>query len=87
MRLEEIAASIRAHLLRFEADPRINTGGPDRPGPYYYHPNAMRAGRYVWIRYVGFQGGVNVDKGRAARYLAWLDAGHIGRHWESDPDL
>lgn len=27
MKLQEIAARISAHLKRFEADPKINTGG------------------------------------------------------------
>lgn len=77
----ELASQIDKHLKRFEADPEINVaGGYGRP---YYAAGAFRAGAYVKVRYVAYQGGANLRRDEAERYLAWLDAGNVGPHYEA----
>ena len=84
MKLKDIASRIRAHLRRFEADPKINT---TRPEPYggvpYFGAGAYSAGRFVYVKYINYQGSSYLTKDEATRYLAWLDAGNIGRHYEA----
>jgi hypothetical protein len=82
--LNEIAARIRAHLKRFEADPAINGRHPRSGTSAYYLARAYRGGRYVSVSYVTYQGATTLDRERAERYLAWLDAGNVGRHWECE---
>lgn len=88
LKLTEIADRIHAHLQRFANDKKVNSFTPEqvalcpslkglRP---YYNPNAVRSGRYVWITYISYQGGVSLTKGEALRYLEALDNGFIGRH-------
>jgi hypothetical protein len=82
--LTEIAARIRAHLKRFEADPAINKLDPHYRTRTYYCVNAYRGGRYVSVSYVNYQGATALERERAERYLAWLDAGNVGTHWECE---
>ena len=84
MKLTEIAARINAHLKRIEADPKLNPwdNGPGSTHPYY-NAGAWEAGRYVGVKYVSYQGSHNFSKADAERYLAWLDAGNNGRHYEA----
>lgn len=82
MKLEELAKRIRAHLLRFEADKTINVARDSGLRPYY-HPYASRAGSYVRVTYVTFQGGTTLTKDEAQAYLDWLDAGNVGTHWRA----
>ena len=81
MTLQEIARRINAHLKRFEADAAINivTPGSIRR---FYNVGAGRSGNRVWVTYVSFQGGAGLKKADAMRYLAWLDAGNVGCHYE-----
>jgi hypothetical protein len=88
MKLIEIADRISAHLARFEADPIINAPAPSRMGSSeglkkYWHSRARQAGAYVGIVYIAYQGASNISKAEALRYLAWLDAGNVGRHYEA----
>lgn len=82
MKLDEIARRIHAHLRRFFDDPRINapceTHGGTRP---YYHPHAARGGAYARVVYVTYHGGTSLTRAEAAAYLAWLDAGNVGKHF------
>ncbi len=85
MKLQEIATRIHAYLKRFEHDPKINV--PDRGStihPYYW-ARAWAAGSRVGVVYVTFQGPTYLTKGEAERYLAWLDAGNVGSHYEAKP--
>lgn len=81
LKLAEIAKRIDAHLKRFEADPVINK--PMNHGmkttPYYW-AGAYSSGRYVGISYINYQASSNLTKEQAITYLAWLDAGNVGRH-------
>ncbi len=84
MTLTEIASRINAHLKAFERDPKINVDRNPPNGSYtYYHAHAYRAGRYVGVVYKSYQGASNLDRDEALRYLAMLDGGYIGRHYEA----
>ena len=79
--LTELASRIAAHLKRFERDPEINEQrGHGRP---YYHAGAYRGGSRVMVSYVTYQGRSSLKRDEAERYLAWLDAGNVGRHYEA----
>ena len=78
MTLTEIAAKINAHLMRFEADKTINANAKGQP---YYHAGCCRAGSYVQVKYVSYQGETNISRADALAYLAWLDAGNVGKHY------
>ena len=73
MTLTEIAARINAHLARLERDARINVNG------MYYRPSAYRLGPRVHVRYISYQGAQLLTRAEATAYLAWLDAGNVGR--------
>lgn len=73
MKLAKIAARIDKHLDRMAAT--------THKGKFFY-PAAHHAGRYVMVRYVSYQGTHSMTKDEAAAYLAWLDAGNNGRHFE-----
>lgn len=82
--LTEIAERIAKHLRRFEANDEINQYEDGnlrlrglRP---YYMAGAHRAGSYVGVRYIAYQGSRNLTKDVAIGYLAWLDAGNVGKH-------
>lgn len=83
--LAEIARRIDAHLKRFEADPVINAPDPVyRTKPYYCAGAQSGAGaKRVLVYYVTYQGGRRLTRAEAETYLAWLDAGNVGRHWKA----
>lgn len=88
VKLRDIAAKIGAHLKRFEAD-KLGVNKDDRGDgtgcrPYYI-AGAGVAGRYVWVRYVSYQGAQHLTREEALAYLAWLDAGNVGRHFQALP--
>lgn len=89
VKLAEIAERITAHLKRFEADPVINAGRIFRDGEWTPSPTARGpfwqarswpAGRFVSVCYVNYQGHSNLTRREAEEYLAWLDAGNVGKH-------
>ena len=82
MKLTEIANRIAAHLARFEKDKTINKPFGTGVRPYYF-TNAYRGGRYVCVRYVAYQLTSSLTREEALAYLAWLDAGNVGKHWEA----
>lgn len=84
MKLNEIAERISTHLHRFENDPAINVrpGGNQYRTLPYWHPGAAARGRFVYVRYVSFQLSSTLSKDQATRYLEWLDAGNVGRHFQ-----
>jgi len=81
--LTEIAAGINKHLVRFEADPKINTryGGPQGTSAYYY-ARAWRTGNRVAVSYVTYQGTRKITRAEALAYLDWLNAGNVGKHYD-----
>jgi hypothetical protein len=80
-RAAEIGARIDAHLKRFEKDPKINRRDDDRLTPFYM-AGAAGIRHRVFVRYVSFQGITYLSVEDAERYLKWLDAGHVGKHWK-----
>lgn len=84
MKLAEIAARINAHLKRIETDPKLNPWDRGKVGGTkpYYCSSACAAGRYVLVVYIVYQGYSALTKDAALAYLAWLDAGNVGRHYE-----
>ena len=86
MTMKELAAGIAAHLKRFEADPVINAkveGRGSRLAPFYGAGASYWRGRYLHVQYVSYQGASHLSKSEAEVYLAWLDAGNVGRHHEA----
>lgn len=77
----EIADKIREHLKRFEADPTINK--KHRGLSTYWSVGAGASGRYVYVQYIAYQGSTALSKADALVYLAWLDAGNVGRHYKA----
>lgn len=82
MKLADLAARIDAHLKRFEADPEINPRNERGLRPYF-RAGAWASARWVYLCYVSYQGPSHVSASDAARYLAWLDAGNVGRHYKA----
>ena len=73
----EIAQRIDAYLRRFEKDDNTKI---------YYGPLAYASGGWVIISYVRYHPRTSLRKQDAERYLAWLDAGNTGRHFEAFRD-
>jgi hypothetical protein len=81
MKLAEIASRIAFHLRQFEANPKINRMDKPSRTHAYFLANAWAAGSKVGIKYINYQGDIFLRKAEAEKYLAWLDAGNIGKHW------
>ena len=81
-KLAEIAARIAAHLLRFEASVEHNPWDDRRLTWPYAKPRARACGARVEVIYHYAVTGDKLTRATAAAYLAWLDAGGVGRHWE-----
>lgn len=81
---KEIADAIHLHLRRFERDPKINPIDPKyKTRPYYMAGAGATGNGRVWVRYVAYQLTSYLTRADAARYLAWLDAGNVGRHCDA----
>ncbi len=87
--LDECAERITSHLKRFEADAGINVAqktGSLTLKPYNM-PSAQRRGTRLRIRYADPLGqGTPLTANETREYLAWLDAGNVGKHWESQKE-
>jgi hypothetical protein len=83
MKLVEIAGRIHTHLTRIEEDPMLNPLVERRGSKLhmFYSSGAWTSGRFVYVSYVGYQGATHLTRDEAATYLAWLDAGNVGRHY------
>lgn len=87
-RSSELAERIHAHLRLMEADPVLNAPRPAgflRLSPFY-QAQAVAVGGRVHVQYVSYQGDSPLRLAEAERYLAWLDAGNKGKHFEVPPD-
>ena len=79
--LSELASRIDAHLKRFEADPEINAPRGERMQTTpYFRAGAGATRQSVSVGYVDYHGSTKLTREQAARYLAWLDAGNVGKH-------
>ncbi len=84
MTIAQIGERIDAHLKRIEHDPTLHKCQQDgRWISHFWYAGAAAAGRYVMVTYIAYQGTRGISKADAARYLAWLHAGNIGKHWEA----
>lgn len=81
--LAEIAARIDEHLKRIERDPKLNPwdNGKVHGTRPFFHSGAFARGSRVGVMYVSYQGTTHMKKVDALKYLAWLDAGNVGKHW------
>jgi hypothetical protein len=79
---KELGERINAHLKRIESDPTLNPPKDGRPGGVTPFFQAMAYGerKYIYIRHVAYQGTNRITREQAAVYLAWLDAGNVGKH-------
>lgn len=77
---KELAEKINAHLKRFEADKTINATSRTYGTRPYYCAGANATTR-VWVWYVSYQGQSSLTKAEAKKYLEWLDAGNVGKHY------
>lgn len=82
VKLKELAERIGAHLRRFADDPVLSRGAWGKSARFW-SPYCGVAGRFVVVRYVSYQGNINITKAEATAYLAKLDAGYVGRHFEA----
>lgn len=82
MKLDEIAKRINAHLKRFESDPKINTKTTGNLRRYFV-AGAVASGTRIFVTYITYQGHSSLSKADALAYLAWLDAGNVGRHYDA----
>lgn len=82
MRLEEIATKLRAHLNRWELDPRINVVNAQYGTRRFFNANAYASGPRLFVCYVSYQYTSSLKKAEALEYLAWIEAGNVGTHYE-----
>ena len=79
-----LGEQISVHLQRFEADSVINKAHATYgTTPYYCARAGYYGGSKLAVTYVSYQGRSHLTKAEALAYLAWLDAGHVGRHFDS----
>jgi hypothetical protein len=80
--MKKIAEGIDAYLRCFEADPKINVAKEGRNISPYFHAHAWYpGGAYISVVYISFQGISHLKRDEAEAYLAWLEAGNVGRHY------
>jgi len=78
MKNKEIAMKIQEHLSRFEEAGYKTIRGDNK----YFYAHSWSAGRYVAIKYISYQCQSNLSNAEAEKYLDWLDAGNIGKHFD-----
>lgn len=89
MKLAAIAARLQDHLSRFEGDAAIATSsyldarGVLRRLTRYFNACAYVAGSRIAVVYISYQGRSTLTRSEALAYLAWLDAGNVGSHYEA----
>ena len=94
---DELGQKINRHLKRIEGDPKLNPGKrfdkekdawiPDEMGVRdYYGANARGDRHRVRISYIAYQAASFLPIEDAQKYLAWLDAGNVGSHYEALKD-
>mgnify|MGYP001562938722 CR=1 FL=1 len=79
--LTEIAERINTHLARIEANPKLNNFKPGVGGDLF-KSHARRGGRFVRVKYKSYWTTSSLARVEALAYLAWLDAGNVGMHYE-----
>jgi len=51
--------------------------------PYYGAGAWYSGGSKLGVRYISYQSQTFLTRSEAEAYLAWLDAGNVGRHYRS----
>lgn len=84
MTMSELAEWINLYLKMFEGDPKINKKD-DRNIPRFWHSFCHYPGRgpKISVKYISFQHTSTLSKAEAEKYLEWLEAGNVGRHYEA----
>jgi len=87
--LTEIAERIDRHLSRMERSAQKVNGHSMAVNPdgtvtnlRLFSANATRMGNRVGVTYVSYQGRSSLTRDEALSYLAGLDGGYVGRHYE-----
>lgn len=57
---------------------------PESKASRFYLAGAYRAGARICVRYVSYQNTSKLTADTARAYLAWLDAGNYGTHYEME---
>jgi hypothetical protein len=83
LHLAVIANRIALHLRSFERNPKINHIDKASRTARFFWASAWSTGRRVCVTYVSYQGPTKLTRAEAAAYLAWLDAGNVGTHFEA----
>jgi hypothetical protein len=79
MTLTEAAKNTHAHLCRIEEAQLLPS---HRDLPVLYNAHAWRAGNRVKVRYKSFWNPSSLTRVQAEAYLAWLDGGNNGTHFD-----
>lgn len=87
----EIAERINVHLKTAEADREWNEydhRGMILSKLYHAHASAgkSKTAKYVHVVYVSYQGRTRLSKADAESFLAWLDEGNRGTHYQQQRD-
>lgn len=81
---DDIAKRISNRLKWLEKnDNPTMPGNHDGSLKRFWNAGAYRAGRYVKVWYVSYQGGRNLTFDEAERYAQYLEDGNNGRHYEA----
>ena len=83
MKLAEIAERIDAHLKRIEADPKTNpwNDGKVNGTRPYFRAGVHTSGSRIASGTSAIKAQRILTKMIAIKYLAWLDAGNVGKHF------
>lgn len=81
VKLKDIAMRISAHLARLCASKAASTRTANG-FPKLHRPRARLGGPYVRVIYESFGCAHTLSRAEAERYLAALDAGFTGKHYE-----
>ena len=66
----------------FENNPKINTiKHKNTTLRKYYGAYSWAGGRFVYIKYISYQGNWNLTKKEALKYLEQLKSGKVGKHY------
>ena len=84
--LAVLATRIGVHLERMERDPMINAAldiGTSKLHPFW-RAHVEARGNRIFVQYqdLPFRSESSITREKAEKYLAWLDAGNNGKHWE-----
>lgn len=85
LKLREISEKILTYLRSFENNPSINKVRENYPMKTrdYFCTNSWAGKKYVYVKYISYQGAAGLNKQQAIEYLKWLDNGNVGTHYKA----